>query len=420
MPYGPRNGGLQVHLRRTIWRVNSPSRSDLSFGCNAARGSPLAAAVLPTCVRPYSGTSSPARHPEAQVGASQTSDSQLQNGDDGGPSFTSRQGRRPERRTLSTLHPARLRPSDFIDIAGMRNYAQIMVPPAETGQLPAGTEWFNYMRVWTLRDSWHDNCFPSNARGFLYYHRASNAPPLSGAIRLRVTEEPDPALFPHGKDLLRDDGTVWSVPLLRMVRWHNYAPALPLLLRDGLVSAEELKHAAAMAAVHLHLRQVHAFGQPFSILFGGQPRLLFIGWDTVQPALPSRTCLGTLPISLNHGPGPKGHSAKAFLSGSLVASYEKSTLPEHAGHRVVVCRVHRIVDPVKILPGAPLYLQDQEFLLPRPGELLQFLPSGKRIKKSDTWSMNVDKRLASGSSVLAKGLSLLYDNEERAGGPVGW
>ncbi|OJT11368.1 hypothetical protein TRAPUB_12113 [Trametes pubescens] len=133
--------------------------------------------------------------------------------------------------------------------------------------------------------------FPHNARGYLYYYLAPNAPALSGQIRFRVTGTNDPALFSSGEDLLRADHLPWRIPVVSLPRHKYYAALLRRLVDDGLVS-EHLAQVASSspcdvtsANVRSAPRIVHAFGQPFLPQFGqaAQP-FYFIGAETVLRA----------------------------------------------------------------------------------------------------------------------------------------
>lgn len=87
----------------------------------------------------------------------------------------------------------------------------------------------------------------------------------------------------------------------------------------------------------------------------------------------------------------------------------------------MVCRAVRILEPIKCTD--PSNIPDS--LMPREGELLRHSIIGGGSDLGDgEWSFDVDRRLSLGPDVLrsqlAAGLDLLYDNEARAGGPVGW
>lgn len=63
-----------------------------------------------------------------------------------------------------------------------------------------------------------------------------------------------------------------------------------------------------------------------------------------------------------------------------------------------------------------------EHLMPREGELVRTKFSSGL--DSPRWAIEVDRRPSQGPRAfgagLAAGLDLLYDNEVRAGGPIGW
>ncbi|OJT11369.1 hypothetical protein TRAPUB_12114 [Trametes pubescens] len=280
-----------------------------------------------------------------------------------------------------------------------------------------------------------DLVFPPHARGYLHYHLASNAPAISGQVRFRVTGINDPALFSSGKDLLRADYLPWRIPVISLPYKHIYTAMLQRLLDDGLVSehvsrvASSLPHEARKINIGSR-RIVHAFGQPFPLTFGVETQpFYFVGADTAlqahfSPVTIARDLTGTEMIPTITGTSHT-HSARSatadfldVLSGSALCCFEKSARPEHAGRRVVVCRVVRIVEPMRRTGFRAV----PKSFVPREGELLRTQFFGD--VDSPEWAFDIDHRLSSSpdkrTTQFAAGLDLLYDNEARAGGPVGW
>ncbi|EIW62467.1 uncharacterized protein TRAVEDRAFT_68891 [Trametes versicolor FP-101664 SS1] len=256
--------------------------------------------------------------------------------------------------------------------------------------------------------------FPPHARGYLYYYLAHNAPALSGQVRFRVTGINDPALFSSGEDLLRSDHLPWRMPLLSLLLRKYYTAMLHRLVDEGLVSERVLQIASslppeAQQANVGSTRVIHAFGQPFLLHFGrARQPFYFVGADTVRQATFE-------PVAISRG---NRGSWLATIRGSALCYFEKSARPEHAGRRVVVCRAVRIIKPMELtgilsIPGS---------LLPREGELIR--TTFPRAQDSPEWSFDIDDNLSLAPDTVrarfAAGLDLLYDNEARAGGPVGW
>lgn len=246
-------------------------------------------------------------------------------------------------------------------------------------------------------------------------------------MRFRVTGINDPALFSSGEDLLRADYLPWRIPVISLPFRNLYTAMLQRLLEDGLVSEHLSRIASSLSpeARRINIgstRIVHAFGQPFLLTFGltTQP-FYFIGADTVlhvffPPVAIARDLRGTERRPTITGASDT-YCVRSSVSdchniflGSALCCFEKSTRPEHAGRRVVVCRVIRIVKPMR-LTGFRAVPQSS---IPREGELLRTNSLGDL--EGPEWAFDVDHR----STQLAAGLNLLYDNEVRAGGPVGW
>ena len=101
----------------------------------------------------------------------------------------------------------------------------------------------------------------------------------------------------------------------------------------------------------------------------------------------------------------------------MICRFERSTLPEHAGKRVVVVRVVRMVenDPIRqIPPPAGVNYPDIETLRPRVGELLKKVFRGN----VEPWSVDVGERWKEVPPASRKrALRVLFDNEGLYGSP---
>ena len=97
-----------------------------------------------------------------------------------------------------------------------------------------------------------------------------------------------------------------------------------------------------------------------------------------------------------------------------MCAFEQSTLPEHAGKRVVVIRVLRVLEPVRLRPFVPT-LDARGWSIPpemepREGELARSLTFFGGFK---VWSIDMEDP---GLRQFAEGLEILYDNLRHYGG----
>ncbi|KAG2002594.1 hypothetical protein CC2G_004774 [Coprinopsis cinerea AmutBmut pab1-1] len=130
-------------------------------------------------------------------------------------------------RQISTLNPSKLLPEDYVDASGGRVAFTVMAP--EGGK----------RRISFTRKGQQFIPFPSNARGFFYFHRPDQSCITSG-LRFRVVDKPDPALFSQGEDLMKPDGGVWVLPLTAIIKGRIYLPFRELIIRDELITPAEV------------------------------------------------------------------------------------------------------------------------------------------------------------------------------------
>ncbi|KAI0655678.1 hypothetical protein C8Q70DRAFT_1057228 [Cubamyces menziesii] len=260
--------------------------------------------------------------------------------------------------------------------------------------------------------------FPPGTRGFFYYYHDPTTPPLAGELRFRVTRDRDPSLFASGHDLLGDNGIPWRISLIQIASRKTFESIKDTLLEDGLVSETVIAKASTQSVVSSRI--LHSFEQPFRFGFGHfQQELLTVGYDAIRNFSLQRVGIVRMPSrSIPWITKPRDSDSKhrevytdhAFVTGSAICHFEKSTLPEHDGRRVVVCRMLRVVDPIRIngqmrVPNA---------LIPREGDLLRM---SIREAKKPCWFVDVDSKVTSKSSrdaTIVDALALLYDNEARA------
>ncbi|PIL27891.1 hypothetical protein GSI_10013 [Ganoderma sinense ZZ0214-1] len=98
------------------------------------------------------------------------------------------------------------------------------------------------------------------------------------------------------------------------------------------------------------------------------------------------------------------------FEGSAIASFERSTLPEHAGRCVAVMRIKRFLDsdPIREVPAPNDWVYPVDALRPREGELAFTIAYGK-VRPC---AVDVNHKFES-----RKAFKILFDNEEMYGPP---
>lgn len=86
----------------------------------------------------------------------------------------------------------------------------------------------------------------------------------------------------------------------------------------------------------------------------------------------------------------------------MLCTFEKSPLQEHAGKRVVVTRVQRILSPMRLVFDSRIRTSRAPELVPKEGELIHRLTR----RKMEPWAVDVDR-----GGRFGQGLELLFDNE---------
>lgn len=133
--------------------------------------------------------------------------------------------RRRLRRTISTLNPKLLEPSDLLDLSQMLFFSmrfphskQHSVAKVTCGVVrPKGAP----AQVIPFLDC---------SKGFLYYHTPSHPAPLEGSLQLRITPDNVPSSFAAGQDLLLPSGFPWQVLLPQVMCGVEFS-----MIRDQLL-----------------------------------------------------------------------------------------------------------------------------------------------------------------------------------------
>ncbi|KAJ7278362.1 hypothetical protein C8J57DRAFT_1306738 [Mycena rebaudengoi] len=232
----------------------------------------------------------------------------------------------PLRALVSTLNPRLLLPCDFLDISH-RKTIRIFFPQLGPGW--AGDQ-LVYLRRWqTARLVWES--FPPRSRGFLYYRSDPELSPLAGSIRFRTTTDKAVSSFRRGQDLLLPSGMPWQTTIPQIATQKSYAGFCQHLLQEGMVTEELLRRSRAIFA-----NTVFGLKHPFLVNFGKLGVALTFASSTT-------ICEAEVKPFSEWGPGR--HLVCPF-TGSGVARFERSTLPEHVGKRVLLLRILKILEPV--------------------------------------------------------------------------
>ena len=263
--------------------------------------------------------------------------------------------------------------------------------------------------------------YPPDTKAFLYYFNLPENPRIAGELRLRVTSSDDPASFESGSDLLRTNGRTWSRTLYGVSKYY-----IPLYkkLREELIVPDDLDAAlSSFPSKNPLYRQGHflyTLNDTFIINFG-----------TVRFFVITEQGMENLPFDRKFYDARKMYNTRPYtgaytiqhlvdtpiliilheFAGSVLARFERSTLPEHKGTRTVVLRFLKIITPVKCV--IPHY--DDHVCYPKEGELFRrIFPRFDKINHQ-VWSVNIDTPLPvhqshmQRQSFMQRGLQLLWD-----------
>ncbi|KAF6754834.1 hypothetical protein DFP72DRAFT_353008 [Ephemerocybe angulata] len=158
---------------------------------------------------------------------------------------------------LSTLNPTKLIATDYVDLSKRKALGHTL----QLNQTGAG--------VVVRYKARHP--FPPSTRGFFYFHRptttteivdqdtgevrreARHGHVLSGQLRFRMVDTPDPARFEEGADLPGLDGLPWHIPLAIMHQYPIYEKLLPHILSpQELLDIDAFLQRARLHPKHLN------------------------------------------------------------------------------------------------------------------------------------------------------------------------
>ncbi|KAI0650971.1 hypothetical protein C8Q79DRAFT_1084815 [Trametes meyenii] len=186
--------------------------------------------------------------------------------------------------------------------------------------------------------------FPAGLGGFFYYYTPPGpAPPAAGELRFRKTYDNNPYGWQGGVDLPSAHGLPWRIQLPTLAAFHQHAPIRNVLLRDRLVSPEDLDVAAQMGEERASRREtaplIHSFHQPFFLDFGSSIHWWhFMGPDRIHFTRPMANIL-----SIKHGPH---RLPSPWLGGAICAfipSQRRFQTP--TPKRIISVRILRLLPP---------------------------------------------------------------------------
>ena len=258
--------------------------------------------------------------------------------------------------------------------------------------------------------------YPPGTNAFLYYSIAPEKPRIAGELRLRVVSSNDHASFESGSDLLLTNGRVWSRPLYGLSKYRN--PLYEKLREERFIPDDlhaALSNLPLKSPSHRRSQVLHKLNDTFVVDFSRRAKTLFFvineqGVERIslhcniffddRAILRVQPYTGTYTITIF-----RFSNIDHFheFTGSALARFERSTLPDHKGTRTVVLRFIKIITPVKCV--IPFY--DGNICFPVEGELYRRSSRNSLILNHNqlpAWCANIDR-----SNSRLRGLRLLWD-----------
>ncbi|KAJ7604722.1 hypothetical protein DFH06DRAFT_1253885 [Mycena polygramma] len=289
--------------------------------------------------------------------------------------------------SISTLNSMALQPGDHVDLSGRRRVS-LRFP----GSKKATTGSIQYHKERNQKNMHIVIPFPRHSSGFLYYHRAPDAAPLEGSIRLRVTPDGMPSSFPLGHDLASASGLQWQLLLLQLASQKLCTRICDQLIYENLVSPEQLARCRAITFNRLFPSlTLFRLDQPFPVNFGSPVVLVFVGQALHRLEL--RSIFHTSKHGVQYAP----------WAGSAIARFEPST---DTGRRIVHLRILKITTPV----SCTVKNYDGRLVKPKAGQLLA-VRSPKSGDSEAPWKCDIDAR----DSAPSLALRALWDASAAAG-----
>ncbi|KAJ7235096.1 hypothetical protein B0H12DRAFT_1076182 [Mycena haematopus] len=286
------------------------------------------------------------------------------------------------KRRLSTLNPLHLTTADYTILSRQPHPCVAFTP----GNVAFPIRFFK-------KDAEYQP-FPPYTRGFFYYYVPRDLPPMAGGLRFRITPRGHPASFQDGEDLLHD-GLPWQISLPNIATAVGRKIVLrQQLLNEGLVTQAVLDKCRTMMPTRKRLDPkvtLYRLEQPFLVGFDHVLYAWAIGETEIKPIL--------LYMLTDH----RKHWQRGMrpYTGSALAQFELSTLPEHAGSDTVVMRIVKMLTPPTcVVPGYDNYIP-----APVEGELLRRTMGHGHGARLQYWYCN----LAAETSDCAAALRMLVE-----------
>ncbi|KAJ6546031.1 hypothetical protein DFH09DRAFT_1040323 [Mycena vulgaris] len=305
------------------------------------------------------------------------------------PDSAPRKGKRGRnlkyKRAVSTLNPSLITPADHLDLS-QSTAPMIRSAPARGGILA-------YAHHRPSEEKFQRNPFPAHARGFLYYHFPHGTTPLEGGLRFRCITGNSPSSFPRGHDLLGTSGFPWQISLPQLACRAGYAWIAEQLLQENLVTQEQLAQCQRVFghrnSIYPHHLLFH-LDSTFLLKFSSQVVLTVVGEVLHRLNMPT-LCMDQAGV------------ASVFpWTGSAVARFERSTLPENAGRRVLHIRIMKIIQPVAYTVGG----YQGRVVRPEEGHLFTVRYHGGPPLP---WAYDLDR-----DEIKLSALRVLWDNSRTA------
>jgi len=185
-----------------------------------------------------------------------------------------------------------------------------------------------------------------------------------------VTSSDDVASFESGSDLLLINGQLWKRPIYMLSK---YWPPLYEKLREDQFIPDDLHKALST----LPLKNPNYYRNHFLYTLNDT---FIVDFNRLRLSFLVITEQGLETMSIEKGFFYTNTSTRLRpFTGSALARFERSTLPEHKGTRTIVLRFLKIITPVKCV--IPLDVHDDYMYYPKEGELHRRVSKYRTKKK---------------------------------------
>ncbi|KAJ7027475.1 hypothetical protein C8F04DRAFT_965057 [Mycena alexandri] len=284
-------------------------------------------------------------------------------------------------RILSTLNPTYLKSTDYTSLSHHLNPSISFVP-----RTPSFTVRF-------FQKAGKHQPFPPRTRGFFYYHSPlPGLPSLAGGLRFRLSPRSHPSSFSDGVDLLHE-GVPWQISLGSIAAAVGRKAVLrEHLLLEGLVTQADLDRCRAASPNKKRLDHkitLFRLKQPFPIAFDRGLHAWIVGSGETS----------ALRWTYAYMFADNRMSMRPFVrpySGSALAQFEFSTLPEHANGTVIVFRIVKMLEP----PSCVLDSYDDAIPMPVEGDLVRRPMGHGRSSHLQPWFCDLTKEDSDSAAAL--------------------